>query len=172
MPRESAVVVAVPEAEPVVGELRLQHTYDAPLGMPAHVTLLYPFVPAAELDDGVEERLARLLAAEPAFDVAFRRTARWPQLVYLAPEPAEPFSRLTEALVAEWPEHPPYEGVHEVVIPHLTVAESDGAEVLDNVAAELEPKLPVELRVHEAQLYAEGEDGRWRERRSFPLGQN
>ena len=76
--RESAVIVAVPQAEPAVGELRLRHTYDAPLGLPPHVTLLYPFVPPAELTEDVEERLARLIAAAPAFDVVFaaRRAGR------------------------------------------------------------------------------------------------
>ena len=78
--------------------------------------------------------------------------------------------RLTEAIVAEWPEHPPYEGVHETVIPHLTVAESDDDAFLDQIAAGLEPQLPIELCVQEAQLFVEGDDGRWRERRTFSLG--
>jgi len=171
MPRpRSGIIVAAPSAEPVVGELRLRHTGDGPLGVPAHVTLLVPFVPPAELTEDVEERLARLIAAAAAFEVTFARAARWPELVYLEPDPADPFVRLTEAIVAEWPEHPPYEGAHETVIPHLTVAESDDGVLLDRIAAELEPQLPIELRVNEAQLYVEGEDGRWRKRRSFPLG--
>ena len=171
MPRpRSGVIVSVPPAEPVVGELRLRHTGDGPLGVPAHVTLLVPFVPPAELTDDVEERLARLIAAAPAFDVTFARAARWPELVYLEPDPADPFVRLTEAIVAEWPEHPPYEGVHETVIPHLTVAESDDDAFLDQIAAGLEPQLPIELCVQEAQLFVEGDDGRWRERRTFSLG--
>ena len=171
MPRpRSGVIVSVPPAEPVVGELRLRHTGDGPLGVPAHVTLLVPFVPPAELTDDVEERLARLIAAAPAFDVTFARAARWPELVYLEPDPADLFVRLTEAIVAEWPEHPPYEGVHETVIPHLTVAESEDGALLDRIAAGLEPQLPIELRVQEAQLFVEGDDGRWRERRTFSLG--
>ena len=40
----SAVVVEVPEAEPLVGAWRLRFDPVAALGMPAHVTLLYPFV--------------------------------------------------------------------------------------------------------------------------------
>jgi len=166
----SAVIVTVPQAEAVVGELRLRHTYDAPLGIPSHVTLLFPFVPAAELTDETEERLARLIGAAPAFDVAFVRPALWPELVYLEPDPAEPFARLTEAIAAEWPEYPPYEGEHDTVIPHLTVAESDDGSLLDEIAAGLAPHLPIELCVREAQLYVQGDDGRWRERRSFRLG--
>lgn len=33
-----------PATEPVVGPLRERHTPDAPAGMPAHVTLVYPFL--------------------------------------------------------------------------------------------------------------------------------
>jgi 2'-5' RNA ligase len=169
-PRASAVIVAVPEAEPTVGELRLRHTHDAPLGVPAHVTLLYPFVPAAELSREVEGRLARLIAAAPGFEVTFARAACWTELVYLDPDPPEPFLRLTEAIVSEWPEHPPYEGAHDPIVPHLTVAHSDNAAFLRRIAADLEPQLPIEYRVRKAQLYIEGDDGRWREGRSFPLG--
>ena len=39
---ESAVVIPVPEAEPLVGELRLEHDPAAAAGVPAHVTLLSP----------------------------------------------------------------------------------------------------------------------------------
>ena len=61
----SAVVVHVPEAEPVVGGWRRAHTYDAPLGLPAHVTILYPFVPRGELTEA-EPRLAELVAGHEA----------------------------------------------------------------------------------------------------------
>jgi 2'-5' RNA ligase len=171
MPRapRTAVIVAVPAAEPVVGEWRLRHTGDVPLGMPPHVTLLVPFVPPAQLTRDVEERLAGVIASEPAFDAVFARAERFPGVLYLAPEPPEPFARLTHALVQEWPEHPPYEGAVDTVIPHLTVAESADWSLLDRIAAELEPRLPVAQHVSEAQLYVEDDDGRWHERRSFPL---
>ena len=92
MSRSSAVLVEVPEAEPVVGEWRRRHTYDGPLGVPPHVTLLFPFVPAERLTEDVEERLAGLLGIARAFDAAFARTARWPSLLYLEPQPSERFS--------------------------------------------------------------------------------
>lgn len=165
----SAVVVAVPEAERVVGELRRRHTYDAPLGMPAHVTLLFPFVPAARVAEA-EERLAALLREHAPFEASFARTARFPEVLYLEPAPAERFSALTGAIAAAWPEHPPYEGVHEVVIPHLTVAESDDGALLDELAAQVEPRLPLRTRVEAAALFVEDAEGRWHERRRLPLG--
>jgi 2'-5' RNA ligase len=162
------VVVRVPEAEPAVGDWRLRHTHDAPAGMPAHVTLLFPFVPATNVARA-EPRLAELLARHAAFDAVFERIARFPELLYLEPAPAERFSALTEALAAEWPEHPPYEGEHETVIPHLTVADSEDAVLLDRIAAEVEAQLPIRTRVETACLFVE-EHGRWHEHRRLPLG--
>jgi 2'-5' RNA ligase len=161
--------VHVPEAVPVVGEWRLLHTYDAPLGVPPHVTLLFPFVPADELTVDVEGRLGRLLGEVEPFEVSFARTARFPGVLYLEPQPSEPFAALTASIAAEWPEHPPYEGAHDAVIPHLTVAESGEDELLDRIAADVEPQLPIEMRVREAQLYVEDAAGRWHERRRLPL---
>jgi 2'-5' RNA ligase len=162
------VLVQVREAEPVVGDWRLRHTYDAPLGIPAHVTLLFPFVPASELALA-EDRLAEVVGQAEAFDVSFARTARFPEVLYLEPDPAEPFAGLTAAIAAAWPEHPPYEGAHETVIPHLTVAESEDEKLLERIRADVEPKLPLQTRVTEAQLYAEDATGRWHERRRLAL---
>ena len=167
----SAVVVVVPEAAPIVDELRLRHTHDAPLGMPAHVTVLFPFVPTARLDEA-EEALGPLLREHPAFDATFAQTARFPGVLYLAPDPAERFSTLTHAVAAAWPEHPPYEGAHDTVIPHLTVGESDDDAVLDALAAEVEPQLPVRARVDAVSLFAEDVDGRWHAHRGVPLGRS
>jgi 2'-5' RNA ligase len=107
----SAVLVQVPEAEPVVGEWRLQYTFDAPAGIPAHVTILFPFVEPERLGE-VEERLAELVAGTSVFDLTFTRTARWPEILYLEPDPAEPFVALTHAIEREWPDQPPYGGAH------------------------------------------------------------
>ena len=51
----------------------------------------------------------------------FERTGRFPGVVWLAPEPAEPFIALTELLAAAFPDHPPYEGAHDEIVPHLTL---------------------------------------------------
>ena len=44
---DSALLVPIPEAEPIVAELRLEHDAIAARGVPAHVTVLFPFVPRA-----------------------------------------------------------------------------------------------------------------------------
>lgn len=165
---DTAVLVHVPEAEPLVGHWRLKHTYDAPLGIPAHVTLLFPWVQVDELSEDDEERLARLIAGTEPFDVMFARTARFPDVLYLEPEPSQLFSALTAAIAAEWPEHPAYEGLHEAVVPHLTVAHGED-DLLERIRGEVEPRLPLRTRVSEAKLFVEDEAGRWQERTRLPF---
>jgi hypothetical protein len=113
--------------------------------------------------------LRELFGATPSFVVSFRELRRWPEMVYLAPEPAEPFARLTEAIGTRWPDCPPYEGIHETVVPHLTVAYGDDS-LLAEVAADVTPKLPIEVHVGEAVLLEELEaDVAWGGRARFPL---
>ncbi|MGI5127300.1 2'-5' RNA ligase family protein [Pseudonocardia sp. CA-107938] len=164
----SAVIVPVPAAEPLVGALRAELDRHAALGVPAHVTVMAPFLPAAALDAATVADLAAVVATVPAFDVAFTQV-RWfdDRLVYLAPEPAAPFVALTEA-VGERFGLQPYGGEHEPV-PHLTVAYDAPAERLQAVAAELAGGLPVVAEIDQAVLYVEA-DGRWAPHLPLPLG--
>src|SRR5712675_2883024 len=57
---ESALIVRVPAAEPHVSGLRARFDPAAALGVPAHVTVLYPFVPPDRITAAV---LARVRAA-------------------------------------------------------------------------------------------------------------
>jgi 2'-5' RNA ligase len=162
----SALIVAVPEAEPLV-EWRLRYD-NARLGIPAHVTLLFPFVPVEELDEALFGELRTLFAAEPAFEFEMARVARFPEIAWLAPEPDEPFRRLTELVFSRYPDYPPYEGIHDEVIPHLTVGEGDAA-FQDEVEAALTPHLPLNAEAREVVLLEEDESGYWRTRERFAL---
>jgi 2'-5' RNA ligase len=113
----SALIVAVPEAEPLVHEWRLRWD-NASLGIPAHITLIFPFVPSGEIDDELLGELQTVFAAQPSFAFSLPRVARFPEHAWLAPEPAEPFRHLTELLANRYPGYPPYEGIHEEVVPH------------------------------------------------------
>ena len=169
----SAVVVAVPEAAAAVDGWRERSCTDKPSsGVPAHITVLFPFVPAAELDGDVVSSLADVVAGMPAFAFDLRGAARFPGVLYLAPEPAEPFALLTEAIVRRFPEHPPYEGAFLEVVPHLTVAQGEPA-VLDAAERDVSAQLPIAARVDEVTLLEEVEGGgRWVVRARLPLSRS
>jgi len=165
---ETALIVAVPEAEPLVGTWRAKHDWSAQRGVPAHVTVLYPFVPTERVDDRLVEELRELFAARPPFSFDLPRVARFPDVAWLAPEPSEPFKALTQTVVARYPDYPPYEGIHDEVIPHLTVAEGD-VELQDRVEAALAEHLPIAAQAKDVAFMFEGDDGLWREANRFPL---
>jgi hypothetical protein len=66
-PDESALVVLVPEAEPLVKPFRDRYDPSAAAGVPAHITLLYPFKPPDEIDSTVLENLRRLFCGFSSF---------------------------------------------------------------------------------------------------------
>ena len=138
---ETALVILVPDAEAVVAEHRLRHDPAAADGVPAHVTVLYPF--RTEVDDDTAAAVAAIAAAVPAFDATFRTTARFPGVVlYLDPEPAAPFHDLIARCIAAFPDCPPYGGTIPDPLPHLTVADGvdePTADALDAAVARRPP---------------------------------
>jgi hypothetical protein len=141
-------------------------------GIPLHVTVLYPFVPAAELG---EDELARVRAAvEPhsAFDFALARVETFADVVWLAPEPVESFRALLASVHGAFPAYPPYGGVHDEVIPHatLTTVEPEHLETaLAKLRPRVEPLLPLAQRADALTLLVEEEPDRWRERLRITL---
>lgn len=168
----SAIVVPI-ELPAALEAIRLDHIDNARLGVPAHVTALFPFVPPASLDSADVARAAVVVAQIDAFDVEFRDVTSFDPIptkegvVWLAPEPAAPFLELTEALARAFPGYLPYEGLHDTVIPHLTLANVD-VDVVGLTAA-ARPELPFRRRVDSAVLLVEDEAGRWRVAERLPL---
>ena len=166
----SAVIVAVPQAPPAV-ERWLEATAGAKPshGVPPHVTILFPFVPAAVVDRELVDELRALAGRFEPFAFELRELRRWPGVLYLAPEPDAPFVELTEAFVAEYPEHPPYGGEHETIVPHLTVAQGE-EEALTAAAADVRPSLPLRARARELLFLAERERDVWQAAARISLG--
>jgi 2'-5' RNA ligase len=168
---ETAIVVLVPEAEAVVGDWRRTHTEDGRNGMVAHVTLLYPFVDDSVLDEHVARARAALSDVEP-FDCTLSATGSFPGegVVYLRPEPDEIFRAMTASLARAFPAYPPYGGVYDDVVPHLTVAQSDDADLLRAIEREARTLLPIRSHVAAASLMRFVDGSGWREHTSVPLG--
>jgi len=143
----------------VTDRIHRWHVHTREPGLPAHVSLMFPFKQLDDISEGDLDRLRSLFEAEPTGPVTFARTARFPGVVYLEPEDDGRFRRLTEELTELFPDHPPYGGAFDEVIPHLTVTFSAVEEELDLVERELAPHLPLETRVDEAWLmHFDGEE--------------
>jgi hypothetical protein len=169
---ETAIVLTVLEAEPVVGSWRRQCTRNGAEGMPAHITLLYPFTDTSQYVAGRGREIEDVFGRFARFGFTLTSTAYFrarPSVLYLEPDPPDPFTAMTKALFAQFPEHPPYGGAHEMVIPHLTVAEHDDLDALSRIEDEVRGHLPIEAIALEAQLMQHTLEG-WRVRRRFSLG--
>jgi 2'-5' RNA ligase len=166
---ESAFIACVPEAEPYVGHLREQFDPSAKRGVPAHITLLYPFMSPELIGTAVLERARAAVAATPSFAFTLARLSRFPGAVYLAPDPSAPFIELTKRLVRQFPEFPPYGGQYEGIVPHLTVAHGGRLE-----HSRLETELLISLSGGIAcscseLVLIENASGRWQQMHVFPL---
>ena len=154
---------------PALARVRRRWDYAAQTGIGPHVTILFPFLPSADLGPRERAELAAMAGGVAAFDVRFHRVRRLPDLVWVQPEPAVPFADLTAAVVARWPSHPPYEGAFDIVIPHLTVVESDVAD-LDTIETLARRSTPFTGRAQRMELWCQDGTARWRTRWRMPFG--
>ncbi len=164
---ETALVVVVPQADALVVANRQPQHPGATAGLPAHVTVLYPFRLA--IDDEDAALIGELASKIPAFDVTFARSGRFPRgFVYLVPEPAQPFLDLTAALVDAFPDCPPYGGAYDQLVPHLTVADGLDQAAAASLQADLAAALPIVAPVTHLTLLQH--ERAWRAVRQWPLG--
>jgi hypothetical protein len=169
----TVLYVPVPGLEPYI---RWRHEVEGPEWLSpdhdhthAHVTVLGPFVPEADLTPQVHAELSAVFAGTEPFIVTLEEVRVFPSgLVHLHPEPAEPFTRLTEAVTARFPDHPPYAGEFAPV-PHLSLCALGPGRDLALVREELSAVLPVRAVAEEVWLVRYEEHGTRRLRR-YPLG--
>lgn len=148
MPMESALLLVLPEAEQAVGRFRADHDVAARVGVPAHITVAYPFKAAPDLDTADTDRLRTLFAGCPGFVVELATTGWFgSDVLFLNPRNTDPIVRLTRTVEAAFPDYPIYGGIYEDIHPHLTVAHDCGADVLKSIEDTLSASLPV---VHHA----------------------
>jgi putative acetyltransferase len=168
---QSAFIVRVPQAEACVGELRTRFDPSAGRGVPAHITVLMPFMAPQRIGAAVLAQIRAALDEVPSFRFTLASLGRFPAVAYLAPEPAEPFIALTNALVRRIPDFPPFGGQHSTVIPHLTIAQGN-ADDAEFATAQAQRWLAAHGPIRAActsVVLLEDSSGHWREMHEFTL---
>lgn len=172
---ESALLLRCPAAEPAVGPSRAHLDAAARVGVPAHVTVTYPFRAVADLTPPDHDRLERLFARFPSFTVTGERT-RWfaDDVLFVEVGEVDAVTDLIHAVTVEFPEHPPYRGEFAEVVPHLTVGHDHSLGALREAEDVVRALLPFRQVVTEVELWsgpalASGQ-GQWRFVRAYPLG--
>ena len=90
------------------------------MDIPAHVTLLGPFMPVERIDETVRAQLRALFARHEPIDISLTSVRRFPGVLYLGLEPDAACRALADDLAAAFPEFPPYGGRFEHVVHHVT----------------------------------------------------
>jgi 2'-5' RNA ligase len=168
---QSALLVPVPEAEAIVGAWRAAHDPSARNGVPAHITLVVPWVPPEQIKEEHLEELEDIVLHQEAFEYQLDRVCWFGQRVlWLAPSPAQPFKDLTHVL-SEHFETPPWQGEFSEVVPHLTVglAGPTQAPALEVVAEEVSHKLPIPCQAREVDVMC-GDGSEWHVRHRVAFG--
>jgi len=171
MSADTAIICRVPERERFIAHYRERYDPSARRNVPAHVTILYPFLPPEAIDSGVLGQLRDIARGVRCFDYRLSQTRRFPVALYLAPQPDAGFAALTEGIWRAFPDYPPFAGKFDSVIPHVTVAHGDEPQLCE-IEIELRIALGsggVRAHCHEMVLI-ENSTGRWEEMHRFALG--
>ena len=166
--RETALVVLVPSAEDHILDLRRGLSSGA---MPAHITVLYPFVRTSSITTEVVTLLRRTLREVEPFTFELSKVGWFEERVlYLVPNPTAPFQEMTQLLACAFPRYKPYRGEFREIVPHLTVAEGASPSRLRDAAHVMIELLPIYADVNVVSLMAQNESGNWEIHTTFDLG--
>lgn len=174
-PTESSLLIMFPAAEIAVAPYRARYDKAAQVGVPAHITVAYPFKPAEQLTEADHATLSNLFARMPRFHVTCAGTDWFgDDVVFLTLEDAQPIVSLTRAVEAAFPEFPIYGGAFDDVVPHLTIGHNQPPNLLREAERNVQGHLPVVQAMLTVELWsgpalASGQ-GSWHRERSYALG--
>ncbi|MGH3672520.1 MAG: 2'-5' RNA ligase family protein [Pseudonocardiaceae bacterium] len=165
---QTGLVVPVPAADALLASVEARYPGTVRVGLPAHVSLLYPFLAAAELDERVITALGELFRKQAPMPVTFTTCYRRGGFVALRPDPLDGPAGLIDETRRRWPHLVPYGGRYGAAEPHLTVAMSSSTEVAAVIEQEVPAALPIPAQLREVLLVVFEE--RWTLRDRFDFG--
>lgn len=162
------VLIRVPQASPLLDTWRQQLDPSAAVGVPPHITLLYPAIePSAITVEGLEA-LAR---ASVEFPLTFRTVETFERTIWIKPTPTTSLQQLENKLKALFPMTAPYGGQYPHSPPHLTVADGIAPTRYKRMIRDLQAGLPIHSTVHGFELWGEvSSQGQWHCIRTFGFG--
>jgi hypothetical protein len=173
-PLETVLTLVLEDCDPALAEAH-RELYPERIAehIPFSLTLLYPWLPAAEVDPADVERLRSFFAARRPLEFELTHVAEFPSLVaYAVPEPDDELRVTMRALWALYPDCPPYGRPGSDPPPHATLGRYEGPTPItfEQAKQRVEPLLPVRCVVEEVTLMEEYELDRLRVRETLPFG--
>ncbi|MFI6645385.1 2'-5' RNA ligase family protein [Streptomyces sp. NPDC050504] len=167
-PGTTAVVIVLPEAGPLLDAAWRIDPALVRRGVPAHVSLLYPFVPESALTDQDEKDVRSLAARFPAAELLLEEIVTESGFVAVTVPELQP---IVDAFRAQWPGVRPYGGRFGArSTAHVTVSMgADNPTTAAHVRTAIGRLLPLRTRATAILLAVLTEEG-WRPRFTVPLG--
>jgi hypothetical protein len=159
----TTIIAPTPWVPGEVEALRAELDWAARLGVPAHITLLGPFIEPAAIDADVHRRLETVLRAHAPIMVSLDRLELIGDVACLLPGDTRAIAAVQSALHREWPELEPRS------LQHVTVARELNRSGFEAVIERIEPMLPLSGRLDRASLIV-GRNRRASTRATFRLG--
>ncbi len=130
----SAVVIfAPPSVQMVAIPLLQRYGPNALVRVPAHITILVPFVPVERLDQACEVLKEIGREIEP-FEVTMSGYGSFPRIAFMTPLNPKPIQAVFQRIYEAFPECPPYGGAFgDDMHPHMTVGEFSSEETQKEV---------------------------------------
>jgi 2'-5' RNA ligase len=169
----SAIIVRARLPSPLE-RARRSWVAEAARGLPAHLTLLYPFVEPSRLDAAVRRIVVAVAERRAPIDYLLTGLARWPGVLYVAVDPVEPFVAIHSELAAAFSAYPIYGETESFdFVPHITIAEAPEVDLAEGLVAEsaasTRTRFPRPARATALEVIADNGHG-WRVVWRIPLG--
>lgn len=117
------VIFAPREVQAVAIPVMRQIAPESPVRLPAHITLMGPFVTHERLDAAAQIIKSICATIEP-FEITLAGYGQFPRTVFMQPTDPEPIKAVFRKFYAAFPECPPYGGAFgDDIHPHVTVGE-------------------------------------------------
>jgi hypothetical protein len=165
---QSVLAIAIPEADHFLAPVRSDLDSEAPpMGVDAHITIMYPFMPTSLIDERTTNELSSLFSKFPCFDFSLRLGWFGREVLLLVPEDDSPFVRMTEAVLSRWPQYGYYGGEYDKIEPHVSLGWGQEKN-LARIEKLLSPHVPVTGTATSVSL-STGKPGFMTTRAEFPL---
>jgi len=162
-PSDRSAIIVRASLPAGIERLRRRWVRNAADGVPAHMTLLHPFVAPERLTPEVRAAIATVAARHARFRYSLHARATWPVVMYVTVAPIDPFVELHADLQRTFPGFPIYgAGAGFAFVPHVTVAQlptPGDADIAGDMAWAVLPRPAV---AHSIELIARPPGARWR----------
>jgi 2'-5' RNA ligase len=145
------LIIPPPPVQAFCYPWREQHDQESFIRVPAHITLLYPFVPPEIVDEAVTQ-LEQICADTLPFEVVLSKYGQFEGALFLEPENPNLILNLFHKIAEAFPEYSISEDKHGGEFhPHLTLAQSDDPGALEKINLPPEPHFA--FTVNKIHLY-------------------